>query len=580
MRWLAKICLLVLAPGLVLAQTTAQNAPSDPTSIASELKALREAMAQQQQQIAQQQQQIENLQKALEAKTSSTPHVEDAALHTNTPAEKNVAGSDMEDQAKESPLSFRIGNADFTPGGFVDFENVFRSTNTGNSTATSFGQIPFSNTIAGHLSEFRITGQYSRLNLRINTKFGANNVIGYVEGDFNGNDAGNVFVGTNPHTARLRLYWLDLRRGKWEFLGGQAWGLMTPNRVGLSPMPADLALGLGEDANVHVGINHTRAGTFRAIWHPSDNLAWGFGIENSQQYLGTNTSAGNSVISPLLFNAQLSTQFDNSTGNSAAPNVGPDVNTKLAFDGNPGGKHYHVEVGGMLTTVKITSLPNVLGATFGSHTKTGGAIQSAFNFELVKNFRILANGMWGNGIGRYLIGLAPDAVLEPITVPGGVPCNSTTVIPPPPGVPFIQITGNCDVRPSLVHSGNGTAGAEFQATPKTQFGAYYGAMYAQRNFFPDLTGGTNLLGFHPNIGFGFPSMPAQGVQGSSSSASRAIQQGTFDWNQTFWRNPQYGAVILIGQYSYLTRSPWFVSAGAPKNAHLSMVYLSLRYVLP
>src|SRR5215472_17617584 len=85
MRWLAQICLLVLVPGLALAQTNAQNAPSDPTSVASELKALREAMAQQQQQIAQQQQQIDTLQKALEAKTAGTPHVEDATLHTNVP---------------------------------------------------------------------------------------------------------------------------------------------------------------------------------------------------------------------------------------------------------------------------------------------------------------------------------------------------------------------------------------------------------------------------------------------------------------------------------------------------------------
>jgi hypothetical protein len=75
-------------------------------------------------------------------------------------------------------------------------------------------------------------------------------------------------------------------------------------------------------------------------------------------------------------------------------------------------------------------------------------------------------------------------------------------------------------------------------------------------------------------------VPAQLLGGSGNSNNRAIQQGTFDWNQTFWRNPQYGAVVLIAQYSYLTRAPWFVSAGSPKNAHLSMGYLSIRYVLP
>jgi len=62
--------------------------------------------------------------------------------------------------------------------------------------------------------------------------------------------------------------------------------------------------------------------------------------------------------------------------------------------------------------------------------------------------------------------------------------------------------------------------------------------------------------------------------------NRDIQEGTFDWTQTFWKNPQYGAVMMISQTSYVTRSPWFVPLGAPKNAHLLQQFLSLRYVLP
>jgi hypothetical protein len=65
--------------------------------------------------------------------------------------------------------------------------------------------------------------------------------------------------------------------------------------------------------------------------------------------------------------------------------------------------------------------------------------------------------------------------------------------------------------------------------------------------------------------------------------NRAIQEGTIDWTQTFWRNPQYGAVLLVTQGSYVTRSPWSQGTGPtpnPKNAHLTMGYVSLRYVLP
>ena len=58
------------------------------------------------------------------------------------------------------------------------------------------------------------------------------------------------------------------------------------------------------------------------------------------------------------------------------------------------------------------------------------------------------------------------------------------------------------------------------------------------------------------------------------------------FNQTFWRSPTYGALNFMGQYSYLARNPWAVSAassatlGSPKDAHLNMIFINLRYTLP
>jgi hypothetical protein len=96
-------------------------------------------------------------------------------------------------------------------------------------------------------------------------------------------------------------------------------------------------------------------------------------------------------------------------------------------------------------------------------------------------------------------------------------------------------------------------------------------MYFQRNAFLDTT---SPLLVKPTIGFG-------GIgAANSANANRAIQEGSFDWTQTFWRNPQYGAVQLVTQTSYVTRAPWFVPLGAPKNAHLVMGFVSLKYVLP
>jgi hypothetical protein len=538
MRFLQRMCFVVLASGLALGQTAASDSGSAGTaSVADELKALREAISQQQKQITQQQQQIQTLEQQLENNTSGTPHVADASMRTVPVPVKATVTQEVE-KPKESPLSFRIGGTEFTPGGFVDFENIFRSTNTGGSTATTFGGIPFSNTVQGHLTEFRMTGQYSRYNLKISGKYGANNIVGYLEGDFNGNDAANVFVTSNPHTNRIRLYWLDLKRGKWEFLAGQSWGLETPNRKGLSPNPADLMLTLSEDANVHVGVPYTRAGLFRAVLHASDNFAWGVEVQNPEQFVG----AGE-VIFPFAFNAPLGPQFDANDKNTT-PNAFPDVITKLAWDSGSSGPSIHFEAGAMMTSKKFTVLP-VGGTAFSSHTKVGGGVLGGVNFGLSKGFRLVGHGMWGNGIGRYMIGSGPDAVVFPIATG----------------------PGTFDADLSLVHSGSLILGAEATAG-KSQLGFYYGGFYFGRNSFLDLT--NPVAGRFG--GFGGPNSP--------NSANRSIQEGSIEWTQTFWKNPQYGAVLMVTQASYLSRAPWFVAAGAPKNAHLGMGYLSIRYVLP
>jgi hypothetical protein len=169
------------------------------------------------------------------------------------------------------------------------------------------------------------------------------------------------------------------------------------------------------------------------------------------------------------------------------------------------------------------------------------------NVDLFSKLKFLTNGFYSNGGGRYAIALGPDVVIQPIATG----------------------PGTFDIDISKVHSAAGTLGFEAQATPKTLFGFYYGGEYFQRNAFPDVT---SPLVIKPIIGFG-------GIN-SPNSANRAIQQGSAEWTQTMWRNPQYGALLLVTQYSYLTRAPWFVAAGAPKNAHLSQAYLSIRYVLP
>jgi hypothetical protein len=551
--------------------------PDSTTTFETELQKLREEVAQQRAELNRERQKVQALEQRLgmteaaapAAETPGTPAAPASAAGgaLATPALRSAAA---QERPKESPLSFRIGGADFTPGGFVDFENIFRTTNTGNVTATSFWAIPYSNTVAGHLTEFRTTGQYSRFNLKTHGVYGKNDITGYLEFDFNGNDAASVFVSSNSHTDRMRVYYLQLKRDKWEFVGGSSWGLLTPRRTGISPTPSDLLLTYGEDAQVHVGVNYTRAGTFWAGYHFNENWVLAAGIENPQQFIGQ----GNEAIFPSAFNAALGGQFDNAAV-PGTPNAYPDIVAKLAYDNNYSGRRFHFELGGLFTSPKVAVVPTVLGANFQSHSKMGGGVQGDVVADLYnangKNFRVVANGMWGPGVGRYLIGMGPQAVVHPIVASGAAACG--------PGA-----AGGCDVDISMVHAGNLLLGVEFAPNPKSQFGVYYGGAYFQRNFWPDLTVAPNAGGFRPLIGFGFPSVlnPAGVTQfaGSTNINNRAIQEGTFDWTQTLWKNPQYGALLLVTQTSYVTRAPWFVATGAPKNAHLVMGYVSVRYVLP
>jgi hypothetical protein len=570
MRVVQKIFFVVLMSGLMAAQS-APSSGSDATKTEGDVQKLLEAVtaqqkaiAEQQRQIQEQQVEIERLKQQFAAQAQAVSASSDAqsarvvnasltAPNTN-PAARTVSDTAQQEQPKESPLSFRIGGAEFTPGGFMDFTAIFRSVNTGNPGGTNFFAIPFSNTIGGHLTETRFTAQNSRISLKATDKFGKNDVSGYVEMDFLGNDAANVFVTSNSHTLRQRLYFVDVKRDKWEILAGQAWSWLTPNRVGLSPYPSDVFYSQDMDFNYQVGLTWTRAPQFRVAYHPNDNWAFGVALENPEQFGGQSTPSAE-VIFPAGFNAQLTPQFD--LANSAAtPNLHPDIIPKIAYDTNIAGKHFHVEAAGVLTGIKIT---NLSAGTFVKHTKEGAGAEAAVNLEVVKNFRILANGFYSDGGGRYIFGMGPDAVVLP---------NAA----------------GTDVNISLVHSGSGIVGFESQVTPHTMFYGYYGGAYFQRNFGPDFTVAANAAGLHPNIGFGFPNIvgpiPGTSFGGSNNSSNRAIQEGTLGWIQTFWRNPQYGALQLITQASYLTRAPWFVAAGAPKNAHLGMGWVDIRYVLP
>lgn len=548
-----------IQPGTQAAEPNAPVANAVSTTATSEdLQQLRKRIAQQEDAIKQLQKSLEEQRALLEKAVANLPAAP-ADVKTVNAANNSVPvqlipavdvtrprvawGRQSALGKSGSPLSISIGDTTFTPLGFVDATIFGRSTNTGNGIATNFGSIPYNTAVTEHLSELNFTTQNSRLGFRVDSKVLGAKVLGYFEADFLGNQPGGVFVTSNADTFRMRNVFVDIQKDGFEVLGGQDWSFATPNRKGLSPFPSDIFYTQNVDTNYQAGLVWSRQTQFRFIAHPTNQFAFGVSLENPQQYIG-GSNGGSSVVLPAALSTALSGgEFNNGSSNYNAANLHPDIIFKGAYDGHVGDSQImHLEAVGMVRSFKDSFPVNAAGApiatgapaAFHSNTATAAAGEVNANLEVVKNFRIVANTFFGSGNGRYLLGQAPDVVIR------------------------------ADGSISPVHTYATVDGIEANLTKNTLLTAYYGGIYIKRDVALD----TNRA----FIGYGYP--------GSSNSQNRAIQEGTLGIAQTFWKNPNYGALALMTQYSYLTRNPWAVATGTPRATHVNMYWINLRYTLP
>lgn len=436
--------------------------------------------------------------------------------------------------AKSSPLSISIGNAQFTPFGFVDATFYGRSTNVGSGIGTNFAGIPFGNTAAGHLPETNFSAQNSRIGFRVDSTIHGAQVLAYFEADFLGGQPGNAFVTSNSNTFRMRNVFVDLRKGKFEVLGGQDWSLATPNRNGLSPLPSDIFYTQNMDTNYQAGLVWARQAQFRFTLHPSATFAVALSLENPQQYIGGSGGLGASAVTlPSSLAASLTPQFNIGSNGSSVPNLHPDIIIKAAYDPHWARRHLHFEAASLTRSFKDAISAGAPGS-FQSHSITAESGEVNANLELFKNFHLVANTFFGSGNGRYVFGLAPDMIVRP------------------------------DGSLSPVHTLSTVDGFELKVSKEILLYGYYGGVAIARNSAIDSSG--------KPIGYGFA--------GSSNLDNRTIQEATFGVVPTVWKDPNYGSLSLIFQYSYLTRAPWSVAAGAPARAQTDMYWVDLRYTLP
>ena len=423
-----------------------------------------------------------------------------------------------------APLQFKIGNATIQPLGFMDFTGMWRSTDVGSGIGTNFGSIPYGNTYQDNLNETRFSMQNSRLGFRLDTDTKSTHVMGYFEGDFLGNNGGNVAVSTNSNTFRSRLFFVDLKNGDVELSMGQQWSLITPGRSGISTLPGDIFYTQDIDVNYQAGLVFGRIPELRFVYHPSHEFALALALDSPEQYVG-GSSGGGLVTFPAALSNYPGGQLDNGSTTLGVPNQMPDVIAKVAWDPS---KSFHVEFGGLLREFKVY---DTVTSTHYSTTGNGGFLN--FNLELFKGFRLIANGFTSNGGGRYIYGQAPDLIAL---------ANGSL---------------------STVASRSTVSGIEYTSGGTLVYG-YFGGVWIDKNVAIDTNG--------KPVGYGYVGAP--------SGQNKSITEGTIGFTQTFWKDAKIGALALMGQFSYLQRVPWYIASGQPSNAHLNMVYLNVRYTLP
>ena len=477
------------------------------------------------QKLADQQRQIEELRLLLLGQKKEATGQVASATPIVPPAPQKVS----ELASQPSPLQIRIGEAAITPVGFMDITNTWRSTNAGSSLQTNFGSFPYNNTVAGRLTEDKWSAENSRIGFRVDAKVKGANVLGYFEGDFVGgvgNAALNTQVSSNSMLFRIRQYYVDVRKGFWEVLAGQAWSMILPNRNMMSPLPADLFYTQVVDVNYTNGLYWGRIPGIRFIGHPNNKVAFGIALENSTQYMGGSGGGGVPVL-PAALASSYAGQVDNGGSNDrGTPNVHPDILAKFVVQPNA---RFHFEMGGLESTTRLFN-----PGTQQYFTEAGGAGTFSINAGITKSLRVVTNNFLSDGGGRYLFGAVPNFIVR------------------------------ADGSPSLMRAYSTVSGFEYTHKNFAPY-IYYGGVYAGRNTAYDANGKTP-------IGYGFT--------GSANSQNRSIQEITGGWTHTIWRDGKYGALQDMVQYAYFFRNPWYVAPGAPKNAHEHAIWFNLRYVLP
>ena len=491
-------------------------------------------------QLRTQQEQIEDLRRRLDdvlkrlspvdAATATPPassQAPPASPPVPAPPAQTVSTTTLPNSApSKGPLSLEIGAATFTPTGFIDFAQVWRSATVTSGLPTYFAAIPYSNTVFGNRRQTLSSAANSRLGLQVNTHVLGFDVLGVAETDFNGYIPNSVATTSNSYGLRLRLAFADLTRHRWEVLVGQNWSLLTPARDGISPSVDSLFLTQDLDPNIQSGLVWARVPQLRLVFHATPKLAMAASFESADTYAGGSAGSG-TITLPTGLAPNYFGQVDTSTENgNSVPNPNLDWIAKVTYDTKP----IHLEVAGLVNRFAFYNPMNNR-----SFDIVGGGVTFTALVKPTRHLTLITSNYYTNGGGSYIFGEAPDLI--------------------------IQANG----APSLLPAGSTVDGIEYTPKPKWIFFSYYGGTWIDR-----------ISTFDPAtsqpVGYGY--------EGSPNSQNRTVQEVSAGFHHIFFQNPNYGTFRFSCQFSWINRHAWYVAPGQPSDANFSMMYFGFRYFLP
>lgn len=545
--------------------------------VSAELEALRGKLDQAQTQIQHQQTDIDRLQKSLQESVAALQQQQQqlqvsvqkandqAGLARDTAAQadtevtnvkssvasvsESVRAQDTRVKSLESPTTIHYKGITLNPGGFLEATALVRTRNENADIANTYTGIPLNGTSNSKLSEVRGSARDSRASLLMQAN--PNNhtkLTGYYEMDFLGAAPTANFVQASAFTPRLRQAFVQIDRDSgWTVSIGQFWSLMTTNRQGIATR-AEFIPNTADGGYV-VGFTWVRERSVRVTRNFQNGIWAAFELDDPEStysaafvpanIMGLNTSQNAStgvLLLPFLANY--------SNGHSTT--LAPDFMAKVAFE--PGWGHFEIKALGRLFRDRIAST-----ATTNGHNNITGGYGLGFGASLPvvrSKVDVVAEGLVGQGIGRYGAAGLPDVTLNPT---------------------------NGEMRP--LREARIMGGIEYHRNRRLDFYTYFGDEYVGRYAYTTV----NSSGEVVPAGYGSPlvsyaNCTNEVAVNTCSGANRNIYETTVGYWYRLYQG-ELGRVQYGNQVVYIHRNLWSGTGHTPQGGDL-VAYSTVRFYLP